>query len=143
MEVQVVRLKPKASSLFFPTLVLAGVSFSLAFVADLFSAVDYEIALISGAVAAGLFWGLPVASYLLSYLELTNRTLTIRSGFLGLRKRQLALSELASLEIQKPSAFSGKVISIFSVHGDELRVRGYARTKLLAAEIESLAKLAS
>lgn len=142
-EVQVVRLKPKASKMFFPTLVLAGVSFALAFVADQFSPSDYEIALILGAVAIGLLWALPLLSYLLSYLLLTERQLTIRSGFLGLRKRQLLLSELSSIEIQKPKALAGKLISILTVHGDEFQVRGYARTKLLAAEIEALAKAAN
>ena len=139
----VVRLKPKASTLYLPTIVLAGVSFALAFVADQFSPADYEIALIVGAVTVGFLWLLPMASYLLSYLELTNQNLTIRSGFLGIRKRKLALSELSSLEIQKPKPLAGKVISIMSVHGDEFQVRGYARTKLLAAEIEALAKAAS
>jgi hypothetical protein len=142
-EVLIVRLKPKARTLLLPTVLLAAVSFGLAFVADQFSEADYQIALTSGAVAVGLFWALPVASYLLSYLKLTDQQLTIRSGFLGLRKRQLSLSELSSIEIQRPKPLAGKVISILTVHGDEFQVRGYARTKLLAAEIEALARVAS
>lgn len=138
-----VRLKPRASKLFAPTLLLFGVSFGLSFTAEQLSAPDYQIALIVGAVLVGLFWALPLFSYLLSHLELTNSRLTIRSGFLGLRKRQLSLAELASLEIQKPKALAGKLISIFTVHGEEFVVRGYARTKLLAAEIEALAKAAN
>jgi membrane protein YdbS with pleckstrin-like domain len=142
-EVLIVHLKPKASTMFLPTLLLAAVSFGLAFVADQFSEADYEMALISGAVVVGAFWALPLASYLLSYLKLTDQQLTIRAGFLGLRKRQLPLSELSSIEIQRPKPLAGKVISILTVHGDEFQVRGYARTKLLAAEIEALARVAS
>jgi hypothetical protein len=140
-EISVLRLKPRASRLFLPTLSLALVSFGLAFVADLFSAADYEIALMAGAVVAILFWAFPLLSYLGSYLELTNERLIYRFGFLGFRKRQLPLSELASLEIQKSAGLQGQAISILSVDGSEIVVRGYARTKYLAAEIEALAKL--
>jgi hypothetical protein len=52
------------------------------------------------------------------------------------------LADLSSIEIQKSGALAGKVISILSVDGTEFRVEGYARTKLLAAEIEALAKVA-
>ncbi|CAB4624176.1 unannotated protein [freshwater metagenome] len=139
-ELTVVRLKPAARKLFVPTLVLAAVCFALAFLADQFSSADYEIALMAGALVVVLFWVFPLLSYLGSYLELTTKTLTYRFGFLGFRKKQLALAELSSLEIQKPSGLRAKVISILSVDGSELVVRGYSRTKLLAAEIEALAK---
>jgi hypothetical protein len=139
----VLRLKPRASKMYLPTVLLLAVSFTLAFVAEQFSPADYELALLAGAAAVGLFWALPLLSYLLSFLELTNLRLTTRSGFLGLRKRQLLLSELSSLEIQRPRALAGKVISILTVHGEEFVVRGYARTKLLAAEIEALARVAA
>jgi hypothetical protein len=74
-------------------------------------------------------------------LELTNQRLVYSSGFLGFRKKQLQLSELSSLELQKDGVGS-KAISILSVEGQELVIRGYARPKYLAAEIEALAKVA-
>jgi hypothetical protein len=86
-----------------------------------------------------VFWVFPLLSYLGSYLELTNQRLVYRFGFLGFRKRQLMLSELSSLELQK-DGLAGKTISILSVDGSELFIRGYARPKHLAAEIEALAK---
>lgn len=142
-EYLVLRLKPRARRLFVPTLVLAVVSFALAFVVEQISPIDYNYALIAAGVIVTLFWFFPVLSYLACYLELTSARLVYRFGFLGLRKRQLLLTELSSIEIQKERALGGQVISILSVDGDEFRVGGYAKTKHLAAEIEAWAKVAS
>lgn len=139
-EILVLRLKPKASRLWLPTIALLLVSFSLSFVADQFSPADYEIALMAGGLVAILFWAFPMLNYLGSYLELTDQRIVYRSGFLGFRKKQLPLAELSSLEIQKPGVLGGQEISILSVDGSELVIRGYAKTKYLAAEIEALAK---
>ena len=142
-EYLVFRLKPKARRLFTPTLVLAAVSFSLAFIVEQISATDYNYALIAGATIVVLFWVFPLLSYLASYLELTSTRLVYRFGFLGLRKRKLLLSELSSIEIQKEGRLGRQVISILTVDGNELRVGGYAKNKHLAAEIEAWAKAAS
>jgi MFS family permease len=140
LEHQVLRIKPKASKMFIPTLILGVVSFALAFVVDQFSPNDYNIALIVAAAVLTLFWFFPLLGYLTSSLKLTNQRLIHRFGFLGLRKRKLALSELSSIEIQTEGRLGRKIISILSVDGSEIRIGGYARTKLLAAEIEALAK---
>ena len=139
VEISVVRLKPRASRLFLPTVTLLLTSFALAFVAEQFSPLDYEIALMAGALVVVLFWVFPMLSYLASYLELTDQRIIYRSGFLGFRKRQLPFSELSSIELQK-DGLGAKAISILSVDGNELVIRGYARPKYLAAEIEALAK---
>ena len=141
-EYLVFRLKPKARRLFTPTLVLAAVSFSLAFIVEQISATDYNYALIAGATIVVLFWVFPLLSYLASYLELTSTRLVYRFGFLGLRKRKLLLSELSSIEIQKEGRLGRQVISILTVDGNEFRVGGYAKNKHLAAEIEAWAKAA-
>ena len=142
-EYLVFRLKPKARRLFTPTLVLAAVSFSLAFIFEQISATDYNYAVIAGATIVVLFWVFPLLSYLACYLELTSQRLVYRFGFLGLRKRKLLLSELSSIEIQKEGRMGRQVISILSVDGNEFRVGGYAKNKHLAAEIEAWAKAAS
>lgn len=142
-EYLVFRLKPKARRLFTPTLVLAVVSFALAFIVEQISATDYNYAVIAGATIVVLFWVFPVLSYLASYLELTSTRLVYRFGFLGIRKRKLLLSELSSIEIQKEGRLGRQVISILSVDGNEFRVGGYAKNKHLAAEIEAWAKAAS
>ena len=142
-EYLVFRLKPKARRLFTPTLVLAVVSFALAFIVEQISATDYNYAVIAGATIVVLFWVFPVLSYLACYLELTSERLVYRFGFLGLRKRKLLLSELSSIEIQREGRLGRQVISILSVDGNEFRVGGYAKNKHLAVEIEAWAKAAS
>ena len=142
-EYLVLRVKPKARRLFFPTLVLAAVSFALAFVVEQISAIDYNYALTAGASIVVLFWAFPMLGYLLSYLQLTSQNLVYRFGFMGLRKRTLPLSELSSIEIQKEGRLGSQVISILSVDGSEFRIGGYAKNKHLAAEIEAWAKAAS
>lgn len=139
-EYLVLRLKPKASKLFFPTLILGVASFALAFVVDQFSPADYNIALIVAAAVVTVFWLFPLLGYLAASLKLTNERLIYRFGFLGLRRKKLVLSELSSIEIQTEGRLGRKIISILSVDGSEIRIGGYARTKLLAAEIEALAK---
>jgi protein involved in polysaccharide export with SLBB domain len=139
-EYQILRLKPKASRLFFPILVLAAVSFALAFVIEQISANDYNYALIAAGVILVLFWLVPMLSFLAGYLKLTNQRLVYRFGFLGFRKRKLDLADLSSIEIQTEGRLGRKIISILSVAGEEIRIGGYAKTKLLAAEIEALAK---
>lgn len=141
-EYLVFRLKPKARRLFVPTLVLAVVSFALAFIFEQISATDYNYALIAGATIAVLFWMFPMLSYLFCYLELTSARLVYRFGFLGIKKRKLLLSDLSSIEIQKEGRLGRQIISILSVDGREFRVGGYAKNKHLAAEIEAWAKAA-
>lgn len=142
-EYLVLRVKPKARRLFFPTLVLAAVSFALAFIVEQISAADYNYALIAGAAIIVLFWVFPMLGYLFSYLQLTSHRLVYRFGFMGLRKRTLPLSELSSIEIQKQGRLGSQVISILSVDGSEFRIGGYAKNKHLASEIEAWAKVAN
>jgi hypothetical protein len=126
--------------MFLPSLVLFAVSFGLVFSSDMVLPFDFEIALIVGAAAAFLFWAIPLLGYLFSYLELTDSKISYRFGLLGLRKRQLQLAEIAFIELQKAGAFGGKQILISSRQGSQLLIRGYARAKYLAAEIEALAR---
>jgi hypothetical protein len=141
-EISSLRVRQKASKLFLPTLLLAAASFALSFFAETMAQEIYELLLIGVGVAVLLFWLVPLMNFLLGYLELTNLRLVYRFGLFGFRKRTMQLLELSSIEIQRTKFLSGKVISILAVDGSEIRVSGYARTKLLAAEIEDLASKA-
>jgi hypothetical protein len=141
-EISLLRVRQKASKLFLPTLLLAAASFALSFFAETMAQEIYELLLIGVGVAVLLFWLVPLMNFLLGYLELTNLRLVYRFGLFGFRKRTMQLLELSSIEIQRTKFLSGKVISILAVDGSEIRVSGYARTKLLAAEIEDLASKA-
>lgn len=136
-EIKLVRLRPRAAILFVPTLVLAASVFSLMYFSELLSPELYQIVFWSAIAIAGLFWLLPLLNWLASSLVVTDQRVINRSGLFGLHRRVLQLSELSSIAVQRPKPFRGKVLSLLKVDGQEVRVGGYSRTKLLAATIEA------
>jgi hypothetical protein len=125
--------------MFLPTLILAASSFSLAFFIDRLAADFYLIIVwvVLGVVI--LFWLLPLLNWLAGSLLITDQKMVYRSGFLGLSKKVVQFSNLSSIEIQRSKGLGGKVISILLVDGTEVVISGYARTKLLAAELQAQA----
>jgi membrane protein YdbS with pleckstrin-like domain len=138
-ETKIVRLRQKATKMFLPTLVLAASSFSLAFFVDTMAADGYMIIVWVAAGATILFWLLPLLNWLAGSLLITDQKLVYRSGFLGFSKKVVPFSNLSSIEIQRSKGLGGKVISILLVDGAEAVISGYARTKLLAAELQAQA----
>jgi hypothetical protein len=136
-EIKLIRLRPRAATLFLPTLVLAASLFSLMYFSELLAPELYQILFWVAISVSALFWLLPVLNWLTASLVLTDQRLIHRSGPFGLRKKTLNLSELSSITVQRPKPLRGKVISLFQVDGQELSVSGYSRTKLLAATIEA------
>jgi uncharacterized membrane protein YdbT with pleckstrin-like domain len=136
-ETKLIRLRPRAATLFLPTLVLAASLFSLMYFSELLAPELYQILFWVAISVSALFWLLPVLNWLTASLVLTDQRLIHRSGLFGLRKKTLNLSELSSITVQRPKPLRGKVISLFQVDGQELSVSGYSRTKLLAATIEA------
>jgi hypothetical protein len=138
-ETKIVRLRQKASKMFLPTSILAASSFSLAFFIERLAADFYLIIfwVVLGVVI--LFWLLPLLNWLAGSLLITDQKMVYRSGFLGLSKKVVQFSNLSSIEIQRSKGLGGKVISILLVDGTEVVISGYARTKLLAAELQAQA----
>jgi hypothetical protein len=89
------------------------------------------------AAATLLFWLLPLLNWLAASLVVTDQRVIHRSGFFGLRKKVLPLTELSSIAVGRPKPLRGKVISMLKVDGQEITVSGYSRSKLLAAAIEA------
>ncbi|MFM7013494.1 MAG: hypothetical protein ACKOXT_00685 [Actinomycetota bacterium] len=141
-ETFVVRIRPRAARLFLPTVVLGAAAFLLAFFAESIKLTSPELWYLIASGLVFLFWLLPILSYLFSYLELTTQRLIYRYGFLGFRRTEVYLADLQSIQIQRPGALSGKVLSLLMMDEREIIISGYARTKLLAAEIERLARAA-
>lgn len=141
-ETFVIRIRPKAARLFLPTFVLGTAVFLLAFFADSIQESYTQLWYLVAGGLVFLFWLLPILTYLFSYLELTTQRLIYRYGFLGFRRADIDLTQLQSIQIQRPGALSGKVLSLLMMDESELIISGYARTKLLAAEIERLARAA-
>lgn len=136
-ETKLVRLRPRAALLLFPTLVLAASSFSVIFFFELVSPDLYQIGLWVVIAAVSLFWLLPLLNWLAASLLITDQRLIHRSGLFGLRKKVLNLSELSSISVQRPKPLRAKAISLVKVDGQVITVSGYSRPKQLAAAIEA------
>lgn len=136
-ETKRVRLRPRASRLIIPTIILAASVFTVMYFSELVTPELYQIITWAAIGAVTLFWLLPLLNWLASSLVVTDQRIIHRSGLFGLRKKVLQLSELSSLELQKSKPLRGKVISMLKVDGQELVVSGYSRAKLLAAAIEA------
>jgi len=136
-ETKLVRLRPKAARLLFPTLVLAASSFSVIYFSEIISPDLYQIVLWVVIVAVSLFWLLPLLNWLAASLLITDQRLIHRSGLFGLRRKVLNLSELSSISVQRPKPLRAKAISLIKVDGQVITVSGYSRPKQLAAAIEA------
>ena len=136
-ETKLVRLRPRAAVLLFPTLVLAASSFSVVYFSEMISPDLYQIVLWVIIAAVSLFWLVPLLNWLAASLVITDQRLIHRSGLFGLRKKVLNLSELSSIAVQRPKPLRAKAISLVRVDGQVITVSGYSRPKQLAAAIEA------
>ena len=136
-ETKLVRLRPRAAVLLFPTLVLAASSFSVIYFSEMISPDLYQIVLWVIVAAVSLFWLVPLLNWLAASLVITDQRLIHRSGLFGLRKKVLNLSELSSIAVQRPKPLRAKAISLVRVDGQVITVSGYSRPKQLAAAIEA------
>ena len=136
-ETKLVRLRPRAAVLLFPTLVLAASSFSVVYFSEMISPDLYQIVLWVIIAAVSLFWLVPLLNWLAASLVITDQRLIHRSGLFGLRKKVLNLAELSSIAVQRPKPLRAKAISLVRVDGQVITVSGYSRPKQLAAAIEA------
>ena len=136
-ETKLVRLRPRAAVLLFPTLVLAASSFSVVYFSEMISPDLYQIVLWVIIAAVSLFWLVPLLNWLAASLVITDQRLIQRSGLFGLRKKVLNLSELSSIAVQRPKPLRAKAISLVRVDGQVITVSGCSRPKQLAAAIEA------
>lgn len=142
-ETKLVRLRPRAAALLFPTLVLAAGSFSVIYFSEMISPDLYQIVLWVIIAAVSFFWLVPLLNWLAASLVITDQRLIHRSGLFGLRKKVLNLSELSSIAVQRPKPLRAKAISLVKVDGQVITVSGYSRPKQLAAAIEAEASKTS
>ncbi len=136
-ETKLVRLRPRAAALLFPTLVLAASCFSVIYFFELVAPDLYQIVLWAAIAAVSLFWLVPLLNWLAASLVITDQRIIHRSGLFGLRKKVLNLSELSSIAVQRPKPLRAKAISLVKVDGQVITVSGYSRPKQLAAAIEA------
>ena len=141
-ETKLVRLRPRASRLIIPTIILAASVFAVMYFFELVTPELYQIITWTAIGAVSLFWLLPLLNWLASSLVVTDQTIIYRAGLFGLRKKVLQLSELSGIEIQRLKPLRAKVICLLKADGQKMFVSGYSRTKLLAAAIQAEARKA-
>jgi hypothetical protein len=114
--------------------------FALSYFSEKISSEMLQLSFIAAASVLTLFWLIPVAGYFLSYLELTTERVIYRSGFMGLRKTSVELTDVSSIEIVRPRSLRPREVLIRLVDETEFHIIGYPKPKIIAAEIERLAK---
>jgi hypothetical protein len=136
-ETKLVRLRPRATALLLPTLVLAASAFTLMYFSELIAPDLYQILLWVAIAAVSLFWLIPLLNWLAASVVVTDQKLIYRSGLFGLRKKVLHFTELSSIAVLRPKPLRAKAISLLKVDGQEITISGYSRPKQLAAAIEA------
>ena len=139
-ETSLVRMKPAAGRIFIPTLILGLTIFSLSYFSEKIPSGMLQYSYLAAALVITLFWVVPLGSYLLGYLEITNERVIYRSGFLGFKKQSMDFNDLSSIETVRPKPFRSKAVLLRRVDETELQIIGYSKPKLISAEIERLAK---
>ncbi len=134
-EQRLAKLRPRASQMFLPTLVLGLVSAVMSAFAGRLTEQWQQLTLwvVCGAVAF-LFWLLPLLRYLSTFIEVTTTRVIVRSGLMGQHRQEISLSKIRDVEIGK-----GRVINLILDGQEVVEVKGVPRHKMVALEIDRLA----
>jgi membrane protein YdbS with pleckstrin-like domain len=134
-EQRIARLRPRATKLFIPNLVLFACCFAFAFFSGRLEEQWQYITLWSICAALALiFWLIPLLRFASTYLEITTTRLTYRSGLLGQNRRELSLAQIKDVQINR-----FRSISIIVDGQDPLEIKGIPKYKMVAVEIDRLA----
>ncbi len=133
-EQRLAKLRPRATRLFLPTLVLGLTVASLAYFENRELEAWQTLALnISAAVILFFAWMLPVVRQLLTRVEVSTSGLVWRSGLFGQKRRTVDWRMVSAVEITR-----GRSITVF-VYGEEpLVLVGLPKSKQLVRELQDL-----
>lgn len=134
-EQRLVKLRPRATRLILPTLLLGVVCGILAFIENrqLESWLVITINVVA-AVAVLLFWSVPLTRHLMQSLEVTTSRLVWRDGLFGRHRREISWFEVAGVE------YARRRVTVF-IHGQEpLVLAGLPKAKQLALELQELVR---
>ena len=133
-EQRLAKLRPRATRLFLPTLVLGLTVASLAYFENRELEELQTLALhISAAVILFFAWMLPVVRQLLTRVEVSTSGLVWRSGFFGQKRRTVDWRMVSAVELTR-----GRSITVF-VYGEEpLVLVGLPKSKQLVHELQDL-----
>jgi membrane protein YdbS with pleckstrin-like domain len=134
-EQKLVKLRPRASRLILPTLILGLVVAALAFFEnrklDSWQPTAINVA---GAVVVFFAWMLPLVRQLATWVEVSTNRLVWRDGLFGQKRREVSWHEVSAVELSR-----GR-ITVF-IHGQEpLVLSGLPKAKQLAREMQNLVR---
>jgi membrane protein YdbS with pleckstrin-like domain len=134
-EQKLVRLRPRASRLLLPTLVLGLVAGALAFFENRTLESWQSIAINVVAAATVVFaYLVPLVRQLVAWVEVSTTRLVWRDGLFGQRRREVSWHEVSAVEFLR-----GR-ITVF-IHGQEpLVLVGLPKAKQLAREMQNLVR---
>ena len=125
------RIRRSGARLFLPTLVLAVDCF--VYMATIGHITEnwqwYTVWAICG-LALLIFWLAPVIRHLTAWLDITTSRLVWRQGLFGQTRQELSLHDLDLVENLR-----GGAIRVRSRSGDDILLKGFANSKMLAQAI--------
>ncbi len=125
------RTRKSAARLILPTLVLGLVCFVyMALTGHLTENWQWYTAWAVCGLALLIFWLAPLIRHLTSWVDITTSRLVWRQGLFGQTHQELSLHELELVENLR-----GGGIRVRSKSGDEILLKGFARSKKLAQAI--------
>ena len=129
------RLRPRATKLFVPFLVLAACCFVLSFYNGRLEQPWMSTAMLAVAgLLVLLFWLIPVLRYLSAYVEVSTSGVLVRSGLMGQKRQEVSFSQVTAIELGK-----GRRIEIVTRDGEVIALPKLPRAKKLVAQLERLA----
>lgn len=133
-EQKLVRIRPKASRLVLPTLVVGAVSGILTFFENRSLDAWQAIAIyVAAGVLVFFVWMVPLVRQLVAWVEVSSSGVRTRDGLFGQKRREIGWHQVQSVELAK-----GKRINIFVNGEDPLVLVGLPKSKALAFEMQQL-----
>ena len=125
------RLRRSGGRMFFPTLALAAICFAyVAMLGHFTENWQWYTAWGVGGVALLVFWLIPLIRHLTAWVDITTSRLVWRQGVFGQNHQELSLHELELVELLR-----GSGIRVRSKSGEEILLKGFARSRKLAQAI--------
>ena len=134
-EQKLARVRPRASRLILPTLLLGVCVAVLAFFENR-TLESWQTITLNLVVAVVLFfgWMIPLVRQLVAWVEVSTNRLVWRDGLFGQKRREVSWHEVSAIEVSR-----GR-ITVF-IHGQEpLVLAGLPKAKQLAGEMQNLVR---
>lgn len=134
-ERRLIRLRPRPFRLLLPALTLLAAAAGAGYLQDR-SLEPWQLWLAIGVGALAVLWFLiALLNHLTGWVDVTTSRLIQRAGWFGQYRREYSLAELRGVELAL-----GRSVLIHPSEDSPIELRGIPRRRLVAYEIEKLAK---